>query len=69
LHGAFITEAASQISACISAADNALDKGVSFVEGHELDAAQSARIPLGYVGHKEAAQLLSRIEWSDDKGR
>jgi hypothetical protein len=66
LHGAFITEAASLISARISAADNALDKGVSLAEGRELDATQSARIPPGYVGmmlsRKEAVGLLDRIE-------
>ena len=66
LHGVVVIEAASLISACIGVADNVLDKGASFVEGHELDAAQSARIPPGYVGmmlsRKEAARLLDRIE-------
>ena len=50
LHGVVIIEAASLISACIGVADNALDKGTSFAEGHELAAARSARIPPGYVG-------------------
>jgi hypothetical protein len=66
LHGAFIIEAASLLSARKGAADSALDKGASFAEGHELDAARSARIPPGYVGmmlsRKEAARLLDRIE-------
>jgi hypothetical protein len=57
---------ASLISACIGVADNALDKGTSFAEGHELAAARSARIPPGYVGmmlsRKEAAAMLDRIE-------
>jgi hypothetical protein len=73
LYGAFIVEAASLLSARKSAADSALHKGVSFAEGHELDAARSAQIPPGYVGmmlsRKEAAQLLNRIEWSDGKRR
>jgi hypothetical protein len=73
LHGAFIIEAASLISARISAADNALDKGVSFAEGHEVDAARSARIPPGYVGmmlsRKEAAGLVNRIERGGGKRR
>ncbi len=73
LHGAVIVEAASLISACIHVADNVLDKGASFIEGHELDAARSALIPPGYVGmmlsHKEAAQLLNRIERGDGKRR
>jgi hypothetical protein len=73
LHGVVIVEAASLISACVSVADNALDKGVSFVEGHELDAERERRIPPGYVGmllpRKEAEQLLKRIERSDGKRR
>ena len=73
LHGVFIIEAASLLSARMGAADSALDEGVSFAEGHELDAARSARIPPGYVGVmlscKEAAQLLDRIERRDGKRR
>jgi len=73
LHGVFITEAASLLSARVGAADSALDKGTSFAEGHELDAARSARIPPGYVGmmlsRKEAARLLDRIERGDGKRR
>ena len=73
LHGVFVTEASSLLSARIGAADSALDKGTSFAEGHELDAARSARIPPGYVGmmlsRKEAAQLLDRIEQGDGKRR
>jgi hypothetical protein len=73
LHGVFITEAASLLSARMGAADSALDKGTSFAEGHELDAARSARIPPGYFGmmlsRKEAAQLLDRIEQGDGKRR
>jgi hypothetical protein len=71
LHGVVIVEAASLISACVGVADNALDKGVSLVDGHELDAERAARIPPGYVGmmlsHKEARQLLNRIARGDDK--
>jgi hypothetical protein len=71
LHGGGGVEAASLISACIGVADNALEKGISFVEGHELDAAQSALIPLGYVGmmlsQKESAQLFHRIERDDEQ--
>jgi len=66
LHGVVIIEAASLIGARIGVADNALDKGTSFAEGHELAAARSARIPPGYVGmmlsRKEAAAMLDRIE-------
>jgi hypothetical protein len=73
LHGVVIVEAASLISACAGVADNAVDKGVSFVEGHELDAERERRIPPGYVGmmlsRKEAEQLLERIEWGDVKRR
>ena len=73
LHGVVVVEAASLISACIGVADNALEKGVPFVEGHELDAAQSALIPPGYVGmmlsKKESVQLFHRIERGDDKRR
>jgi hypothetical protein len=73
LHGVVVVEAASLISAYIGVADNALEKGVSFVEGHELDAARSALIPPGYVGmmlsQKESRQLFHRIERSDDKRR
>jgi hypothetical protein len=73
LHGGGGVEAASLISACIGVADNALEKGVSFVEGQELDAAQSALIPPGYVGmmlsQKESVQLFHRIERDDDKRR
>ena len=73
LHGVVIIEAASLISACIGVADNALDKGASFAEGHELDAVQSALIPPGYIGmmlsRKEAALLLNRIERGDGKRR
>jgi hypothetical protein len=36
LHGVVIVEAASLISACVGVADSALDKDVSFVEGHDL---------------------------------
>src|SRR5260370_39729509 len=65
LHSVFITEAASLLSARIGASDSALDKGASFAEGHELDAARSARIPPGYVGmmlsRKEAVRLLDKI--------
>ena len=71
LHGVVVIEAASLISACVGVADNARDKGVSFVEGHELDAERAARIPPGYVGmmlsRKEAEQLLDRIERGDGK--
>ena len=46
---------------------------MSFVEGHELDADQAARIPPGYVGmmlsRKEAARLLDRIERGGGKRR
>jgi hypothetical protein len=49
----------------MGAADSALDEGVSFAEGQELDAARLARIPPGYVGmmlwRKEAARLLDRV--------
>jgi hypothetical protein len=73
LHGVVIVEAASLISACVGVADNALDKGVSFVEGRELDAECERRIPPGYVGmmlsRKEAKQLLKRIERGDGKRR
>jgi len=73
LHGVFITEAASLLSARIGAADSALDKVVSLAEGHELDAVRSARIPPGYVGmmlsRKESARLLDRIERGDGKRR
>jgi hypothetical protein len=73
LHGVVIVETASLISACIGVADNALDKCVSFVEGHELDAERERRIPPGYVGmmvsRKEAEQLLERIERGDRKSR
>jgi len=73
LHGVFIIEAASLISARIGAADNALDKGASFAEGHELDAEREARLPPGYIGtmlsRKEAARLLDRIERGDGKRR
>ena len=73
LHGAFVIEAASLLSARKGAADSALDKGASFAEGHELDAARSARIPPGYVGmmlsRKEAARLLDRIERGDGERR
>jgi predicted thioesterase len=73
LHGVVVVETASLISACVGVADNALDKGVSFVEGHELDAEHVAGIPPGYVGmmlsHKEARQLLNRMERHDDKRR
>ena len=73
MHGVFVTEASSLSSARISAADSALDKGTSFAEGHELDAARSARIPPGYVGtmlsRKEAARLLDKIERGDGKRR
>ena len=65
LHGVFIIEAASLLSARMGAADSALDEGASFAEGQELDAARSARIPPGYVGmmlsREEAARLLDRI--------
>jgi hypothetical protein len=65
LHGVFIIEATSLPSARMGAADSALDEGASFADGRELDAAQSARIPPGYVGMmlscKEAARLLDRI--------
>jgi hypothetical protein len=71
LHGVVIVEAASLISACVGVADNALDKGVSFVEGHELDVERARRLPPGYVGmmlsRKEAEQLLDRIKRSDGK--
>jgi hypothetical protein len=64
LHGVVIVEAASLVSACVGVADNALDKGVLFVEGHELDDERAGRIPPGYVGmmlsRKEGEQL--RIE-------
>jgi hypothetical protein len=50
LHGVVTVEATSLISACVGIEDNALDKGVSFVEGHELDAERAAWIPPGYVG-------------------
>ena len=73
LHGVVIVEAASLMSACGGVADNALDKGASFVEGHELDAERAAWIPPGYVGmmlsQKEAGQLLNRIERGDGKRR
>jgi len=73
LHSVFIIEAASLLSARIGAASSALDKGASFAEGHELDAARAARIPPGYVGMmlsgKEAVRLLDRIEWRDGKRR
>jgi len=73
LHGVVVIEAASLTSACIGAADNAVDKGASFVEGHELDADQAARIPPGYVGmmlsRKEAARLLDRIARGGGKRR
>jgi hypothetical protein len=73
LHGVVIVEAASLISACVGAEAHALDKGVSSVEGHELHAERAARIPAGYVGmmlpHKEARQLLNRVELGDDKRR
>jgi hypothetical protein len=66
LHGVVIIEAASLITARIGVADNALDKGTSFAEGHELAAARSARIPPGYVcmmlSRKEAAAMLDGIE-------
>jgi hypothetical protein len=68
LHGVVIVEATSLISE-----DNALDKGVSFVKGHELDTERTARITPGYVGmmlpHKEARQHLNRVELGDDKRR
>jgi hypothetical protein len=73
LHGAFIIEAASLTSARMSAADNALDIGVSFAEGHEVDAARSALIPPGYIDmmlpRKEAAGLLDRIKRGGSKTR
>ncbi len=73
LHCVVIVEAASLISARVGVADNALDKGMSFVEGHELDAERERRIPPGYVGMmlscKEAKQLLKRIERGDCKSR
>ena len=73
LHGVVIVEAASLISACVGVADNALDKDVLFIEGHELDAECERRIPPGYVGmmlsRKEAEQLLKRIERGDGKRR
>jgi hypothetical protein len=73
LHGVVIVEAASLISACVSVADNALDTGVSLVEGHELDAERERRIPPGYIGmmlsRKEAEQLLKRIERGDGTRR
>jgi hypothetical protein len=66
LHGVFIIEAASLLSARMDAADSALDEGASFAEGQELDAARSARIPPGYVGmmlsrHRGGGRLLDRI--------
>jgi|SRR5215831_19159682 len=61
LHGAVIVEAASLISACISVADNALDRGASFAEGHELDAFQSARIPPGYVGNRPISHVADTV--------
>jgi hypothetical protein len=66
LHGVFIIEAASLLSAPMDAADSALDEGASFAEGQELDAARSARIPPGYVGmmlsrHRGGGRLLDRI--------
>jgi hypothetical protein len=71
LHSVFIAEAASLLSARLGAADSALDKGASFVEGHELDAMRSARIPPGYVGmmlsRKEAARLFDKIEGGGGK--
>jgi hypothetical protein len=73
LHSVVVVEAASLISACVGVGDNALDKGVSFVEGHELDAERARRIPPGYVGmvlsRKEAEQLLDRIERGAGKRR
>ncbi len=59
------------INACVDVADNALDVGASFVEGHELDAERARRTPPGYVGvmlsPKEVEQLLDRIERGDGK--
>jgi hypothetical protein len=57
LHGVFIIEAASLLSARMGAADSALDEGASFAEVRNFDAARSARIPPGYVG-----MMLSRKE-------
>jgi hypothetical protein len=69
LHGVVIVEAASLISACVGVADNALDKGVSFVEGHELDAERERRIPPGYVGHDALSQRGRTASQEDRAGR
>jgi hypothetical protein len=64
--GVVVIEAPSLIDARMRAALEAVEAGVNFAEGHELDAAQSALVPAEQLERllsiEEANQLLKRLD-------
>jgi hypothetical protein len=64
--GVVVIEAPSLIDARLRAALEAVEAGVDFTEGQELDAARSALVPAEHLERmlsiEEANQLLKRLE-------
>jgi hypothetical protein len=64
--GVVVIEAPSLIDARMRAALEAVEAGVDFAEGHELDASRSALVPAEQLERMlsidEANQLLKRLE-------
>ena len=64
--GVVVIEAPSLIDARMRAALEAVEAGVDFAEGHEIDAARSALVPAEQLERllsiEEANQLLKRLD-------